>query len=106
MDVFNGHKPISSSTLYPFDYHKDCESVKQRTLEKVRRFRTVRNVKKGLRTFEYTGRTSFGQREFSATNNDNDNVSSIALAGGSGIRSFPSCARYIYISFSNVLRIK
>ncbi|KAJ8071027.1 hypothetical protein OCU04_001375 [Sclerotinia nivalis] len=72
IESFEGQKAISSLAFFPIHFHDDSEGVKQRLIERGRRFRHYCTTKDADRMFDYEGQAIFEQRGFSAAQGDDD----------------------------------
>ncbi|KAL6714366.1 hypothetical protein ACLMJK_007789 [Lecanora helva] len=71
-DSFEGTKPITSLPFYPIDHHQDPSKLKERLVERGKKYKKLCLAERGSQMFDYKGSILIGKKGFSGLSGGNE----------------------------------
>ena len=59
-EYYDGYRPITALPYFPFEFHTEYKTTREKLIERGKDFRTLCKAKAGSRLFEYNGNIVFG----------------------------------------------
>ncbi|MCJ1244749.1 hypothetical protein MMC30_001949 [Trapelia coarctata] len=105
-EQFDGHKPITSLPYYPFKFNDQHAKIKERLVERGKRYQRYCRAKQGLRMFDYSGEAVFSKKGFSGIQGDDemdDDTESSSNSSDAAMKS-PNVESRVMVDFESYFR--
>lgn len=75
VEHFDGHRPITSLPYYPFELSERRADIRDKLIERGKKYRACCTAPQGSRMFDYAGEAILAKKGFSGVQGDDDKVS-------------------------------